>query len=149
MNKSSPRTVQELIDWFEANFVCFTISTGRAFFEIQPSKDELFRFVFRTYAYKLLLGGPTIENEDIGLLVEAMHDDFASLEQTPAWETSLFWRLPERIVLAVEPCADGNGLVATLRTRLFIPAAEWAAPPLPCCLVSEGVAARFIDKGRA
>ena len=116
----TPKTVAELIAWFEQTFECFQ-GPRKAFFEIPTGPDSFLRMIYTKYAVRM----DDLEDAE-PLLVEALFMDFEELIRTPAYEKALFWRLPEKIVLKRD-MAEGS---VALRTRLVIPALEWVVKPM-------------------
>ena len=127
----TPKTVAELIAWFEQTFECFQ-GPPKAFFEIPTGPNSFLRMIYTKYAVRM----DDVEDAE-RILIEVLFTDFEELVLTPSYQKALFWRLPEKIVLSRD-MAEGS---TALRTRLVIPALQWIAKPMKtriaegCCIL--------------
>mgnify|MGYP001616923196 CR=1 FL=1 len=100
-------TVADLIAWFESIFTCL-VGPTRAWVDIPVSPGKTHKWIFQTYMVKTSTT-PDAEQR----LCRAMQDEFSQLEMTPAWETILIWRLPQKIEIKQETIPIYGELLAT------------------------------------
>lgn len=100
----TPETVSALISWFEMNFVCF-LGPRSAYFEIETGPSEQLRYVYQTHRVQT-----SVEVGHEKRLVAWMYNQFAPFA---AQYHTLFWRLPQKIILTCELAPEYRDVVAT------------------------------------